>query len=311
MSVSSFVPNFFRSLRHIAMMAGCCAGLMLQCGAQAPEWKGGPMVDCSGLPCVEATFAKGTRLKLLIDTGNSHSLLNAAKAKELGLELKPLNGPDGKPYPDYFLATIPNVKVGDAELGDLKLLVADLQPYMAKGTLPKADGTLAYTAFHDRMLKLDYKSRWVGVSEVLKADVPCPGSCGDVTNPTFGKKGPPIVVTTGFEVNGKPVAMQVDTMYSGTMLIFPTSVEKLELSKQQESTKTRYFPFTDGGVDMTEGIAGTESFGQTMLKKDATLYFATAKVHTPDGMFDGTVGQELFAGHVVILDFHAQHFWML
>jgi hypothetical protein len=40
------------------------------------------------------------------------------------------------------------------------------------------------------------------------------------------------------------------------------------------------------------------------------LYFATRKVHLPDGMFDGTVGNELFLGHVLTLDFHANRFWM-
>jgi len=293
------------------ILGGCFAGLALQCGAQAPALKGGRMIECSGLPCVDVTAEDGTHLKMLIDTGNTHSLLDMAKAKELGLELGPVNGPDGKPYPNYFFATLKGVKLGDAALGDIKLLVVDLQPDFAKGNIPKADGTLAYTAFGSRLLRLDYKSRSVGVSEILTAEVPCPGACGEVTTPTFGKHGPPIVVTTGFAVNGKPVAVQVDTLYSGSMLIFPTSVEKLGLERESAATKTRFFPFTDGGVDMTEGEARTESFQDTTLKKDATLYFATPKVHTPDGMFDGTVGAELFAGHVVTLDFYAHHFWMI
>ncbi len=282
----------------------------MPCKAQAPELKGGPMLDCSGLPCMDVTVAGDKHLKVLIDTGNTNSLLDEAKAKELGLELKPVNGPDGKPYPGYSMATVKDLKVGDASLGDVKVLVVDLKPDIAKGDIPTADGTLAYTVFRDRVLKLDYRNRRVAVSDVLSADVPCPGSCGELTTPTFGKKGPPIVVTTGFALNGKAVAVQIDTLYSGTMLIYPTSVEKLGLSEQTTSAKKRFFPFTDGGVEMMEGTAGTESFGKTILKKDATLYFATPKVHAPDGMFDGTVGHELFAGHVLTLDFHAHHFWM-
>jgi hypothetical protein len=224
--------------------------------------------------------------------------------------LKPVNGPDGKPYPEYSMATVKDVKAGAASLGDVQVLVVDLKPDIAKGDIPNADGTLAYTAFRNRVLKLDYRSHLVAVSDVLNTDVPCPGSCGELTTPTFGKKGPPIVLTSGFAVNGKPVEVQIDTLYSGTMLIYPTSVEKLGLSEQAASAKKRFFPFTDGGVDMREGAAGTESFGTTILKKDATLYFATPKVHAPDGMFDGTVGHELFAGHVLTLDFHAHHFWM-
>jgi hypothetical protein len=61
---------------------------------------------------------------------------------------------------------------------------------------------------------------------------------------------------------------------------------------------------------MIEGTALAESFGMKELKRDVAVYFATPKVHQPDGMFDGTVGHELFAGHVLSLDFHAHRFWM-
>ncbi len=306
-----FVNHWARVVGFAAVVAACGGGVMaVPCKAQVPELRGGPMLDCSGLPCMDVTVAGGRHLTLLIDTGNTHSLLDAAKAKEMGLELQPVNGPDGKPYPGYSFATVEDLHAGDAALGEVKVLVVDLKPSVAKGEIPKADGTLAYTAFRDRVLTLDYKSQHVGISEPLNADVPCPGSCGDMTMPTFGKHGPPIVVTTGFEVNHKPVIVQIDTLYSGTMLIYPTSVERLGLSDQAASAKKRFFPFTDGGVDMMEGAANAESFGTKVLKQNAAIYFATPKVHVPDGMFDGTVGQELFAGHVLTLDFHAHHFWL-
>ena len=268
------------------------------------------MLDCSGLPCVDATVAGGKHFKMLVDTGNAHNLLDTARAKELGLELKPVNGPDGKPYPGYFLATVNDVKIGAVALGDLKILVVDLQAYMDKGQMPVTDIVLSYTAFKNRILKMDYKQRLVSVSDVQKTEAPCPGFCGTISNPTFGKQGPPIVVTTGFELNGKPLTMQVDTLYSGSMLIYPTSVEKLGLTAQQNTTKKRRFPFTDGGVDMIEGNAETQAFDNTVLQKNAPIYFATPGVHLPDGMFDGTVGQELFSGHVLTLDFMGQHFWI-
>lgn len=300
-----------RPVHMVQVLAILTLSLMVPFSAcRAQTFHGAPMQDCSALPCVNATAAGGISLRLLIDTGNTHSLLDKEKAKQLGLALQPLNGPDGKPYPNYFLSTLKDVKVGDAPLGDLKVLVVDLAPSIAKGDMPKADGTLAYTAFSDRILRLDYKGNRVDISEKLDTAIPCPASCGELTTPTFGHKGPPILVTTGFTVNGKPTAMQVDTMYSGTMLVFPTSVERLGLTNEAASTKKRYFPFTDGGVDMLEGTAAKESFGDASLLTNAKLYFATEKVHTPDGMFDGTVGQELFAGHMVTIDLHAHHFWM-
>lgn len=294
--------RFFRFTVLTAMIVGI--------GIPAPAQlsPGALMLDCGGLPCVEATAVDGLHLKMLVDTGNQYSLLDMAKAKDLGLKLDPIPGPDGKPYPNYFFATLKDAKMGDASLGDLKLLVTNLHDDMAKGQMPQADGTLAYTAFKDRILRIDYKAHRVEVPPTVAA---CTADCGELTTPTFGKKGPPIVVTTGFKVNGEPVSMQIDTLYSGSMLIFPTSVEKLNLQQQAASTATRFFPFTDGGVDMLKGSAQIESFGNMVLQKNAPLYFATQKVHTPDGMFDGTVGQELFAGHVLVMDFHSRKAWLL
>jgi hypothetical protein len=292
----------------------CCSAILLAVIsgtgslARAQSSPGAAMLDCGGLPCIEATAADGIRLKMLVDTGNQYSLLDLAKAKELGLKLDSIPGTDGKPYPNYFFATLKDTKMGDASLGDLKVLVTSLHDGIAKGQMPQADGTLAYTAFQDRILRIDYKARRVEAPSTVAA---CTADCGELTTPTFGKKGPPIVVTTGFKVNGKPVSMQIDTLYSGSMLIFPTSVEKLNLQQQAASTTTRFFPFTDGGVDMLKGSAETESFGDTVLQKNAPLYFVTPKVHTPDGMFDGTVGHELFTGHVLVMDFHSRKAWLL
>jgi hypothetical protein len=283
---------------------GCCAI------AQMPSLSGSSMLDCSGMPCVDVTAENGTHLKMLVDTGNPNSVLDLAKATALGLELKPMLGSDGKQYHGLSTGTIKNVRLGDVSLGDMEVLVGNLQPGIEKGKRPAADGSLSYTAFDGRILKMDYKGQRVSVSEVLKTDVPCPEFCGTLTTPTFGKEGPPILATTGFQLNGKPVTVQVDTLYGGTMLIYPTSVEELGLTAEQQSTKTRMFPFTDGGVDMIEGVARTESFDKDPLKKDAPVYFATPKVHLPDGLFDGTVGHELFTGRVVTMDFHAHHFWI-
>ena len=271
---------------------------------------GVPLLECSGLPCVDVTVAGGKHLKMLIDTGNVNSVLDRTIAEGIGIILQPVKGPDGKPYPGYASGTIPNIRVGDVALGDTTMLVVNLKSSIDKGVMPAADGALAYTAFKDRVLTTDYKNHRVNVSGVLKAAAPCPQSCGTITNPTFGKQGPPIVVTTGFQLNGKPLTMQIDTLYEGTMLIYPTSVDKLGLAGQQSSAKTRMFPFTDGGVPMMESTATKESFENQLLRKNATLYFATPKVHLPDGMFDGTVGNELFLGHVLTLDFHGNRFWM-
>jgi hypothetical protein len=176
--------------------------------------------------------------------------------------------------------------------------------------MPAADGVLSYTAFKDRLLELDYERRTVHMTERLDTDLPCPGFCGKLTTPTFGKNGPPIVVTTGFLVNAQPVTAQVDTLFSGTMLIYPGAVEKLGLQEEAKTTKKRFFNYTDDGVDMLEAQSKQETFGELVLARSAPLYFTTPSVHLPDDMFDATVGHELFQHSVLSLDFHGMKLWI-
>jgi Aspartyl protease len=294
--------------KYLLLLPASLAMLVSLGAAQASTFQGGAMLKCSGLPCLDIHFAGGKSLRMLMDTGNANSLLDKAKAEQLGLRLDPAIGGDGKPIPNYAIATLKDCFAGDAPLGDLKVVVLDLKTDIAKGSVPAADGTLAYTAFPEKLLMLDYSHQKFGISPAAKDNAPCAGFCGEISHPTFGKQGPPMVVTSGFTVNGAPVSMQIDTLWTGTMLIYDTSVAKLGLSSAAASQSKRSFPFTDGGVQMLEANGINEGFGKGILKKNAPIYFATPEVHQPDGLFDGTVGDELFQGHVLLMNFATRQF---
>jgi hypothetical protein len=268
------------------------------------------MMDCAGLPCVQLTLTNGKQLKMLIDTGDAQSVLDAGVAKELGLDVQPVKGGDGKVVPGYGQALVSGAKIGDGLMGDVKLLVMDLASLVAKGEVPASDGSLTYTAFKDRLLEMDYVQKLVRFSAMLTSEVPCPAKCETLTTPTFGKQGPPVLVATGFSVNGKAITAQIDSLFSGTMLIYPHAVEKLGLAKAAKSAKKRTFPYTDGGVDMLDGGAAAEAFQGRMLDKDGSVYFATPKVHLPDEKFDGTVGHELLQHSVLVMDLKGMRVWM-
>ena len=267
------------------------------------------LADCSGLPGIVLQLASKRPTKLLIDTGNAVSILNLTDAKVLGLSLEPYKNRDGKLIPDYFTATVNEVALGALSLEQVRFLVVDLQKSIDSGTFPPAAGTICYTAFKDRVVTIDYRHRKLEVSEP-GAEVPGPENAGTLSFPTFGHRGPAIVTTTGFLVNNQPVTVQIDTLFTGTMLIYAASVDKLGLTTEAASSKTLNFPFTDGGVDMIEGTARLESFADKELASKGPLYFATEKVHQPDGLFDGTVGQGLLTGRSVTFDFHENRFWV-
>jgi hypothetical protein len=262
-----------------------------------------PLLDCDGMPCVEARMGTGPNLKMGIDTGNVDSVLDAAYADAAGLKsTAPL--PAGAPA-GMFRTMIPSISVGNVKLTNVGTLALGLSDMIAQNQMPNVDGTLAYTAFKDRILQIDFVARKVRISEELTAPVDCTGACGKISLIKFGSEGPPIVVADGFEINGKKVSAQIDTMYSGTFLVYTASIEKLQLAEAAKTTKSRDFSFTDGGVKMKEAPAEKESFRGLILSGPAPLvYFPTPDVHEPDGLFDATVGLELFYKAAVTLNFH-------
>jgi hypothetical protein len=76
----------------------------------------------------------------------------------------------------------------------------------------------------------------------------------------------------------------------------------------------KYFPYTDGGFNMNETAVRSVAFGSYVLaRRPARVYFsATGKnpVHQPDGLFEATVGNALFAHSVVTLDFHSMKIYV-
>jgi hypothetical protein len=117
------------------------------------------------------------------------------------------------------------------------------------------------------------------------------------------------VTTTGFSVNGKPVVAQVDTLYAGSMVVYPDAVAKLGLTDLTKTKVREHFPYTDGGVDMLKASAAEDFAGKPL--GDQTVYFATPEVHVPDSLFDATIGFKLLAGHTVTFDFAGSCFGIL
>lgn len=262
-----------------------------------------PLLDCDGMPCVEARVNHGSPARLLIDTGNQASIVDTQIAKDLGLNpYKPTqpHWPDG-----IFRAEVPTLQIGNLTLSHVPILTMDIASMTAQNQIAHAAGTLAYSAFKDRILQLDFRAHRLRVSEILSSPAPCHGPCDHFSLITFGKHGPPIVVARGFTINGRAVTAQIDTQYSGSLLVYTAAIDKLGLANDAKGTETRTFPFTDGGVKMKFAAAREEGFDGTPLSTSgAVVYFPTPGVHEPDALFDATVGLELFRNTVLTLDFH-------
>lgn len=258
---------------------------------------------CAGMICIPVTLADGKSHVLLLDTGNVNSWLLADTARAMGLKLEAIEQ-DGKTLPGLYRLGVQQVSLQGQELSGRFLALSRAQT----GELPaEVEGALAYPLFKDRVLQIDYAHLVVRVFKPQPADSGAAGS--ELKLITFGKQGPPIVVGSGFSVNGRAVSAQVDTCYTGTVLVYTQAIGSLGLERAARDGRPKYFPYTDGGVNMNEAAAESVGFGSYVLSRQpALVYFpgtTGSPVHQPDGLFEATVGNALFVHSIVTLDFHS------
>lgn len=260
-----------------------------------------PFHYCDGLICFQAGLDGGKPVTLALDTGDVDSIMFAAAARSRHWQLAPLTQ-DGKAMAGAYRSAPRVIQLGGLKV-DTRFLVLDRKAF--GGRVPPADGTLAYPVFKDRILQIDYPHHVLRISNVLTTPVTARHAAGALQLITFGRKGPPIVVGMPFTVDGQPVHAQIDTMYTGTLLVYDAALAKLGLHKHGKPTR---FDYTDGGVYMLAARAKSLGFGDRTLSKAPTVYFvgkSKNSVHQPDGLFEATVENALFPNEVVTMDFHA------
>jgi hypothetical protein len=286
-----------------ALGALLCLLSAAHAAAAAPDLVNLAYTPCAGMICMPVTLADGKTHVLLLDTGNVNSWLLADTARAIGLKLDPIEQ-DGKVLAGLFRLGALQVSLQGHELSGKFLALSREQT----GELPTGvEGALAYPLFKDKVLQIDYGHLVMRVLAAQPASARAPGS--ELKLITFGKQGPPIVVGSGFSVNGKAVSAQVDTCYTGTLLVYTEAIRSLGLERTAWQGKPQYFPYTDGGVNMNATTVESVAFGAYVLSpRPALVYFPGqigSPVHQPDGLFEATVGNALFTHSVVTLDFHS------
>jgi hypothetical protein len=284
--------------------------------AQQPHTVEVPLLDCSGLPCLDMSTASGKTLRLVMDTAEPNSYLDMKVAQSLGANLQTLKTDDNADVSQVQQTIVPGAKIGDLPMGDFPFMVLDTTPDAAqpkqKNIAPfPADGALGFRAFENRILKIDYAHRAVRLSEPLDFEQQCPKTCTQLVVRHFGNYGPVTLTTDGFSVNGQPIRAQLDTQFTGTMLIYPDFVKKLGLKKLAKAKHKESFPYLQGGLKLAQAEGATEGYQGVQFEQDLPLYFFDSEDdHTNPVNFDATVGSGLLKHSTAVFDFKGKHFWI-
>lgn len=286
----------FRRLSLVVLASLCGAA----CEAEAsPHWAADvPLESCDGIPCIEATAGHGASGRYVIDTGDILSIVDNADANAIGVD--PARIKDNLVRKEARTT----VTIAHAQLSGVLFMAFALADNIEKGLIPHSRGSLAYTAFDDRVIQLDFVHHRFRVSDPIASAAPCAGHCAKLDLVKFGKNGPPVLVGEGFSANGHSIRAQVDTLYTGGLLIYTASIKPLGFSVPAGAPQVA-FPFTDGGVSMLQGGDGELGFVGERLGR-VPLCFPTPGVHEPDGFFEGTIGLAGLAETVLTIDLHSR-----
>jgi len=126
----------------------------------------------------------------------------------------------------------------------------------------------------------------------------------------IGSAGPSTLTADGFSLNGQPVIAQIDTLFTGTVLVYPSAVEKLGLQNEAKSEHKELFPYIENGIKLARFDGATEGFHDLTLAQDAPVYFFTPDNTPPAVPFDVTAGGGLLSHATVTFDFKGMHIWM-
>ena len=160
----------------------------------------------------------------LLDTAVAPSVVDLALARELGLAVRDdVPGEaagQGSEGGTFYPSELPEVWLGELEVGDVEAVAADLSRLGSKLNRP-LHAILGQSFFEGRVVQLDYRNRRVrldphGFERGLRADIE---GAADLT---------PVVTV---QVNAASVPVVLDTGSSLTLGIYVESVEQLGLAR--------------------------------------------------------------------------------
>jgi hypothetical protein len=170
-----------------------------------------PLLSCSGLPCVEATFGDST-LRLLISLADENSFLTSLGTVKANAK-----------RPRTEVGKARKFKLGPVELNDLFTgddTLGGAFPDGAGKLSGLVDGTLSYVAFGERLLVLNIRDKYIEISESPLKQPACPASCNQLHDTRAQDIGNTVTLTSdGFAVGNVPLNARLHTLYPGAVVV--------------------------------------------------------------------------------------------
>jgi len=230
----------------------------------------------------------------LLDTAVAPSVVDLALARELGLAVRddvPGEGAgQGSEGATFYPTELPDVRLGELEIGEVEAVAADLSRLGSKLNRP-LHAILGQSFFEGRVVQLDYRNARVrlnpkGFERDVRADIE---GAADLT---------PVVTV---QVNGTSVPVVLDTGSSLTLGIYLESVEQLGLVDALAGATQRPSMGARGHVAAHEGVVDSLVLGDVQLSPAAVVFLP--RPHGDPTRALGNLGNGFLQHTVLTLDY--------
>jgi predicted aspartyl protease len=230
----------------------------------------------------------------LLDTAVAPSVVDLTTARELGLRIsddRPRGAAgQGGGIATFYPSELPDVRLGELEVGDVEAVAFDLSRLGSKLNQP-LHAILGQSFFEGRVVQIDYPNRRVrvdppGFERGLRADIE---GATDLT---------PVVTA---QVNAASVPLVLDTGSSLTLGIYLESVELLGLGEALADAKPRLSTGARGRIDAHEGVIDSLMLGDVLLSPVAIVFLP--RPHGDPTRALGNLGNGFLQHTVLTLDY--------
>jgi hypothetical protein len=238
----------------------------------------------------------------LLDTAVAPSVVDLTLARELRLAVdEDVPGEaagQGSQGGTFYPSELPDVRLGELELGDVEAVATDLSALGSKLKRP-LHAILGQSFFEGRVVQLDYPSRRVRFNAHsfeggLRADIE---GATDLT---------PVV---GVQVNGATIPVVLDTGSSLTLGIYLEAVEELGLGDALAGATPRASMGARGHIDAYEGVVDSLALGDVRLSPAAAVFLP--RPHGDPTRALGNLGNGFLQHTVLTLDYPRRELYIV
>ena len=243
-------------------------------------------------------------LNMLIDTDTDPSAINAATAKELGLQVgasgTPASG-GGTETNVVYPTRLASVELGGISAKDIVAATIDLTKIGERIGKP-IQGVLGFSFLKDRIIQIDYgnsKLRFFAVSPYPRIDL-TPNTVNTIALP-FRREDGEVIIDSVF-VNNEKLRATLDTGSSGTFTLTPEAIAILNLDDEAQNGKGEQSVGYNGTYENKSGALKSVRLGRYSAESVPADFWLPNTGHDKK-KFQVNIGNGFFQDFMMTFDF--------